>query len=342
LALASADRSHIESCHACATRLTHINGDHASVAQLFSTAVPMADLAAARDRIHAVARPRRRTMRVNLPLFNSRTLSRWAGGGLFALAVAGTVAFTPAAKVFTIFQPSKLAPVSISLGELRGLPNLRHFGSLTLPRNGQPHQYSGLAAAQQAAGFHVGVPSVVPSGTPSTRTFEVLPAESSAFTFDASKAEAIARRHHRTIPAMPADVNGSTISLQTSPAIVTLYGGSQTIPSLVIGQTMAPKVLSNGANLKTIEDYISILPGVPKDLARQIRSIGNPTSTLPIPVPVNWAYAQHVMVQGRSGLLVGDNTGVFSVVIWEENGVVYGVGGALTSGQVLHVANSLH
>jgi hypothetical protein len=48
------------------------------------------------------------------------------------------------------------------------------------------------------------------------------------------------------------------------------------------------------------------------------------------------------MVQGRSGLLVGDNTGVFSVVIWEENGVVYGVGGALTSGQVLHVANSLH
>jgi len=173
------------------------------------------------------------------------------------------------------------------------LPNLRHFGSLTLPRNGQPHQYSGLAAAQQAAGFHVGVPSVVPSGTPSTRTFEVLPAESSAFTFDASKAEAIARRHHRTIPAMPADVNGSTISLHTSPAIVTLYGGSQTIPSLVIGQTMAPKVLSNGANLKTIEDYISILPGVPKDLARQIRSIGNPTSTLPIPVPVNWAYAQH-------------------------------------------------
>jgi hypothetical protein len=48
-----------------------------------------------------------------------------------------------------------------------------------------------------------------------------------------------------------------------------------------------------------------------------------------------------VQVQGTSGLAVGDNTGIGSGVIWEKDGVVYGVAGALPESQILAIANSL-
>jgi hypothetical protein len=49
-----------------------------------------------------------------------------------------------------------------------------------------------------------------------------------------------------------------------------------------------------------------------------------------------------VTVQGVQGLAVGDSTGLGSVVIWEKDGIIYGVGGPLTEDQVLDIANSLH
>jgi len=39
---------------------------------------------------------------------------------------------------------------------------------------------------------------------------------------------------------------------------------------------------------------------------------------------------------------IGDQTGAGSVVIWEKNGMIYGVGGPLKESDVLAAANSLH
>ena len=46
-------------------------------------------------------------------------------------------------------------------------------------------------------------------------------------------------------------------------------------------------------------------------------------------------------VHGVSGLFVGDSTGLGSAVLWQQNGLVYVVGGTLTEAEVLAVANSL-
>jgi len=76
-------------------------------------------------------------------------------------------------------------------------------------------------------------------------------------------------------------------------------------------------------------------------LAAQIRAIGDPASTLPVPIPVGVAQAKNVSVHGTTGLFVGDSTGLGSGVIWVQNGLVYVVGGTLTESEVLAVANSL-
>ena len=62
---------------------------------------------------------------------------------------------------------------------------------------------------------------------------------------------------------------------------------------------------------------------------------------MPVPVPVNKVTSQTVTVQGVSGLLLGDSTGLGSIVMWQKDGIVYVVGGQVKDSEALSVANSL-
>ena len=110
---------------------------------------------------------------------------------------------------------------------------------------------------------------------------------------------------------------------------------------LFVGSAKAPTVGSDGASVTEIQSYLLAQPGISPALAAQIRAIGDPSSTLPIPIPVGQAAAKNVSVHGVSGLFVGDSTGLGSAVLWQQNGLVYVVGGTLTEAEVLAVANSL-
>jgi len=79
---------------------------------------------------------------------------------------------------------------------------------------------------------------------------------------------------------------------------------------------------------------------VPPDIAAQIRAIKDPSSTLPIPIPKGLATTGQVQVNGVQGLLIKAVLG--AGVVWQENGVIYAVGGQLTPDQVLAIATSLH
>ncbi len=115
------------------------------------------------------------------------------------------------------------------------------------------------------------------------------------------------------------------------------------IPSLVIVQASRPRLTTtNGVTVQELEDYLAGQPGVSPQLAAEIRSIGDPSTTLPVPIPIDRFNAQHVTLKnGADSLVVGDNTGVGSGAIWQEKGMVYAVGGTLTQDQVLAIANSL-
>ncbi len=120
-------------------------------------------------------------------------------------------------------------------------------------------------------------------------------------------------------------------------------GDLASIPSLVVVQAPRPQLtVTNNVTVRELEDYLSRQPGVSPQLAAEIRSIGDPGSTLPIPIPIDRFNAQHVTLQdGTDSLVVGDNTGIGSGAIWQKDGVVYAVAGTLTEDQVVAVANSL-
>ena len=113
------------------------------------------------------------------------------------------------------------------------------------------------------------------------------------------------------------------------------------LPPLVIVEAVAPRVYSTGATAQEIESYLLRMPGVAPQLADEIRAIGDPSTTMPIPVPIDKAYSQYVAVDGTRGLAIGDDTGVGGIIVWQRNGIVYGVGGGLPQRTLMEVAQSL-
>jgi hypothetical protein len=108
-----------------------------------------------------------------------------------------------------------------------------------------------------------------------------------------------------------------------------------------VGVAKAPTVGSDGATVAEIQGYLLSQPTVSPALAAQIRAMGDPASTLPVPIPVGQAAAKNVGVHGTTGLFVGDSTGLGSGVLWQQNGLVYIVAGTLTEAETLAIANSL-
>jgi hypothetical protein len=114
------------------------------------------------------------------------------------------------------------------------------------------------------------------------------------------------------------------------------------LPQLVVGESTAPVVTSSSVTTQQLENYLLAQPGVSPQLAAAIRAIKDPSTTLPIPIPVEYATSSPVKVQGVSGVALGDNTGLGAGVIWIKGNLVYGVAGTLKQTAILDVANHLH
>ncbi len=342
-----AQRHHLSQCEHCREQAAQIAATAATVS-VATFGTPAFDAGTALNRLHArIERDHLQPVQTKRARGSAgRRLRTWMAGPVAAVALIGALILTPAGSLaqtfMTIFQPKQVQAVSVNINELRGLPKLRKFGTMHIQRGVSPKSVAGVSAASAATGMTVLSPASLPAGIPSRVTYEVAGGTTNSFTFSAAKAEAAAQKAGKTIPAMPAAIDGSTLQVKTYPMALAIYGSPKGIPTLAIGQTQSPKVSSSGVTVKQLEDYMLSLPGVSPDLAASIRAIGDPTSTLPIPVPMNLAQSQSVTVQGVQGVAIGDSTGMGSVVVWVKDGVIYGVGGTLPESQVIDIANSLH
>jgi len=250
------------------------------------------------------------------------------------------------------FQPKSVQAVPVSVADLQSLSGLTDFGTLTWTTKPAPQLVTSATEAATVSGLNVPAVGTLPSGVSSNVTYAAMPAAVGVFTFDAAKAAAAAAKAGKTLPAMPAGMDGSTLTVTVGPAVVEIYGnlptsGSATdtsqlsLPQLVIGESSTPVVTSSGVTTQQLEDYLLSLPGVSAKLAAAIRAVKDPSTTLPIPIPIEYATSTSVKVQGVDGVAVGDNTGLGAGVIWIKGGTVYGVAGSLKQDVILDIANGL-
>jgi hypothetical protein len=283
---------------------------------------------------------------------------------LRGLAAAATVVLVAtlltvsglAETILTIFEPKQLVAVPITAGDLTGAPSFDTYGSLTWTEQPRPYDVPDIRTAARDSGMTVLIPGDLPAGVGAPR-YGVMPKTTATFTFSAAKTTQAAAAQKRTPPPMPANIDGSKLFITGGPAVVTFYedGTRPTgatgatgvspfsgMPKLIVAQGKPPVVQSDGVTVEQLQSLLLAQPGISPQLAAQIRAIKDPSSTLPIPIPVDMATSKKVTVQGVEGIFVGDSTGLGSAVIWQKDGIVYGVAGTLTEQQVLAVANSLH
>jgi len=345
-AITAPDREHFSTCAECKARQEALGADAQAAAALLTVPAAGFDAGAAYKQITAApARPR---FGFRLPILKPSTRPVVAG---LALAVIVAVVATASVNFEQIFAPKTVTPVPVTLAELQTLPDLSAYGDITWSQEPTPQIGLSKADAEKVAGFSAPNVGRLPTGVSSTVTYAAMAQSTGIFKFSAAKAEAAAAAKGTTIPKMPAGMDGSSLTLTMGPALLVVYGdlpkgdnaqsGQFTLPQLIVAESDAPSVSSTGVTVKQLEDYLLAQPGISPQLAADIRAIGDPTTTLPIPVPVQFATSSKVTVQGVQGVALGDNTGVGAAVIWIKNDHVFFVGGSLKQSDALTVANGL-
>jgi hypothetical protein len=260
---------------------------------------------------------------------------------------------TAIAQDSNTFTPQTLTPVPVTMADMEALSQLSAYGTITWTTQPQPQIVTSADQAHTISGLPVPKVASLPTGVSSTVTYAAMGKATAVFTFSSAKAAAAAAQAGKTLPALPAGIDGAQLTVTVGPALAEIYGNMSNpaagsditqagLPQLIVGETSAPIATSSQVTVVQFENYLLSQPGISPELKAAINAIGDPSTTLPIPIPVQFATSSKVTIQGDAqGLALGDNTGVGAGVIWIKNGVVYGVVGTIKRDDAINVANQL-
>ena len=346
-AVTGTEREHFASCTECKDRYEKTSTDATDAARLLAVPAATFDADSAFKRLTAQPATESPRFGFRLPVLRQSARRPIA---VLAFAVVLAVIATASANVAQIFAPTQVKPVPVTVADLQSLPDLSTYGTFAWSKEPQPQIGVTQAQAEQVAGFSAPKAGNLPSGVSKNVSYVVVPQAVATFTFSAAKAQAAAAAQGKTLPPMPAGMDGSTLTLTVGPALIEVFGDlpqgaasdiSQIqLPQLIVAESKAPVVTSTGVSTTELENYLLKQPGITPQLAADIKAIGDPTHTLPIPVPVGYATSSDVTVQGVQGVALGDNTGAGAAVVWIK-GNVYFVGGSLKQSEILTIANQL-
>lgn len=328
--------AHVTTCADCRRTLAALRRDaafaEAAVATLAPSEVP--DRAAVEAAFAQVVRP--------APPAPIRRLRLAALGRLVAaaacLAVAVTVVGTPmgrsaAAAFLAQFRTERLAVVTVDPTKAeQAFHALERLGTVS-GESSELQPVADLAAAEQRTGFAIAQPDPATLPAAVQPTPEVLAAEAGEVRVTLSRDRA---------PDLPANFDGVTLVVDLPAMVVLRYPGNEDTPGLVIaeaGQVTAD--VEGGASLDEVRTYLLSLPDLPPETVAQLRAISDWRTTLPILLPAGEVAWRDTTVASGPALLFGDNSGLGSAVVWQRDGRIHGVAGALTAEKVTRIANGL-
>jgi hypothetical protein len=353
LAVADRHARHIASCPRCRARKDQISSRATFAQDIFAPRVSFSDTDLAWDRHQgrlSSGGDHRPTVGARRPVhwrLMGTSLGTGAALGGAAAVLAGVAA--AATLTTTVFAPTKVAPVAVSPTDIRavaGLLDIRSpsellgfskpsgsqalpFGTMHWASTGRGHRVASLSAAEATTGLSVSLPSALPNGIGSPNGFFVVPTLTATLVLGPSAGNAL---------------SGSSLVVTVGPGIGVTYagttGGTGFYP-LGILTIARPVATSTGATTSQLERFLLSQPGIPPDLAEELKLLGDLKTTLPIPTPPG-AKTTSIDVNGSPGVLIADGANDASAAIWEApNGQVHIVAGLLDREDVRRVAQQI-
>ncbi len=316
-AVRDTDQDHAEHCDRCRDRVTRARQDRTVLTTLWrqDDVPPTAtEVQAAWTRLatHDPAAPPSRAVPVPRRSRGRRPTALVLGTALVA-ALGSTAAAT---NWFPLFQPDRVRAVSLSASDLSDLGDLAEYGTLTAPSSWHPRTVPDAVAARAATGLPVVTPSWLPRGVSGPVRYAVLPRGTASFRFSLDRAARAAAARGLTLPPAPRGVDGSTVTVSLGPAVVQTWGARDDVVPLMILRLPSPTLTSGDVPLDTLRSYLLAQPGLPADLADQLRRLPADGSTLPLPVPSSAAAVSATTLDGVPATLVKLRDGAGAAVVW--------------------------
>jgi hypothetical protein len=346
--VSDADRQHVAGCPQCLNALAaaredavlvgaalaseaDVDVDVAAAWRRLSTALPTALPATAAERVPAPARAGRLRELLRRPVVAALAVA-------MVFAGAGTAA---ANDWLPIFRTEKIAPVSLSAADLIAMPDLSAYGELVMTDEPDVRQVSDAAAAAAESGLDVPEVTELPRGVSGAPAYQVGGKVSATFTFSAERAAQAAAREGRTLPPPPAGLDGSKVRLVAGPGVALTWKSDSGAPALLVGRAVAPTASSSGVAFEVVRDYLLSLPGMPDNVAEQLRTFTADGSTLPLPVPADEVTSRPSMVNDVPATVLQTRNRALAAVVWVDRGAVTAVAGSLDDDEVLSIARGL-
>ncbi len=262
-----------------------------------------------------------------------------------------------ASQFLSLFRVQQFQPVPITKQDVATLsqysaPSIDDLG--TVQFQAQSFRIQNNLTQSQAAHavkFALALPRQLPAGIDNTPAFSVIGGGHGVFTFSSAKMHAYLVKNGHGNVQIPANLNGATFDVTTTPGVLVKYGYRTGNPFLIV-ELPSPVVRATGsASLQELRDFILSLPNLPPQLVAQLKQINLNNGTIPLPVPAG-IQTQSVTVHNTSGLLLSssktksvENIEQFpagNMLVWQENGIIYALGGiTVNASQLLAAANSL-
>lgn len=329
-AVADSDREHVAGCTRCSEAVATVREDAALVAAALGSGVDV-DVDAAWRRFSTTPAPSPREG------WHRRLLRRPVVAGLAAALVLGGASVAAASGWIKIFQAEEIAPISLTTGDLVAMPDLDDYGELEITSPPDLHEVPDAAAAAAESGLDLPEVATLPRGVRGEPTYQVGDRVTGTFTFSAERA---AQAAGEPLPEPPPDLDGSEVRLVAGPGVAQIWSGASEAPNFVVARAIAPKAFSSGASFDTMRDYLLSLPGMPENVAAQLRAF-NADGALPLPVPERRFTTSEDEVNGAPATVLAARDGTMSAVVWVDDDVLTAVAGSLDTDEVLTAAREL-
>ena len=346
--VAEADRRHVADCGQCLAALAATREDAALVGAAL-TAEADVDVPAAWARLSTAASASAAQVRTPAPA-PARPARRGRFGELVRRPATAALAFgvvlagagTAAANDWLpIFRTEEVAAIGLDSADLVALPDLEAYGDVVMTGDDDLRAVPDAATAEAESGLDVPEVDALPSGITGEPEYQVGGEVTATFTFDADRAARAAAEAGETLPTPPAGLDGASVRLVAGPGVAQVWQSGSGAPGLIVGRAVAPSAFSSGVPFETVRDYLLSLPGLPEDVAAQLRTFTADGSTLPLPVPSDYVTTTTEEVDGEPATVLATRDRTLAAVVWVEDGEVTVVAGALDTGEVLEVARGL-
>jgi len=346
--VADSDREHVSGCPQCLRGLAAMRDDAALVdAALVTEGGADVDVAAAWQRLTTAApgTGQGRAASQGADLFRAdrfrAMLRRPAVAALAVVLVLSGAGAAAANDWLQIFRTEQIAPVSLSAADLNALPDLEAYGNVVVTGDGNVHEVRDAEVAAAQTGLEVPEVTTLPGGVSGEPVYQVGSQVRASFTFSADRAAQAAAEAGETLPPPPPGLDGSQVRLVAGPGVAQVWASNAGAPALVVGRAVAPAAFSSGVPFATVRDYLLSLPGLPDDVAAQLRRFTADGSTLPLPVPADEVDTSSAQVEGQPATVLATRDETLAAVVWVDDGVVTAVAGSLDTDEVLSIARDL-